>query len=114
MKDQLNAFFFFFSALNTYRVEYILVGGVAVIFHGMERLTRDIDLFVKLVPDNIVRLRKALYSVFDDSSIEEITCEELRTYPVIRYGTPDDFYIDIMTRLGNVVAYDDLEFEVIE
>jgi hypothetical protein len=107
MPDQFKAFIQVLEAFNTYKVDYILIGGVAVILHGMERLTRDIDIFVKMVPENIECLRKALYSVFDDPSIEEITLEELQKYPVIRYGTPHGFYIDIMARLGEIVAYED-------
>ena len=41
------------AALQHHRVEYILVGGVAVIFYGMERLTRDIDLFLKMDAENV-------------------------------------------------------------
>lgn len=114
MNDQFDEFLTVISALNAHEVEYILVGGVALIFHGMERLTLDVDIFIKPNPENIVRLRQALHSVFEDSSIEEITSQELQAYPVIRYGTPDDFYIDIMTRLEEAVTYDDLEYEIME
>ena len=114
MADQFKAFIQVLEALNTYKVDYILIGGVAVILHGRERLTRAIDIFVKMVPENIERLRKALYSVFDDPSIEEITLEELQKYPVIRYGTPHGFYIDIMARLGEVATYKNLEYEIID
>jgi predicted nucleotidyltransferase len=100
MASQINLFLRVLQALNDYDVEYILIGGVAVILHGLNRLTRDIDIFINLDEANIERLRGALRSVFDDASIEEITFEELRKYPVIRYGTPQDFYIDILARLG--------------
>jgi hypothetical protein len=39
---------------------------------------------------------------------------DLNDYPVIRYGTPSGFYIDIMSRLGEVATYENLEFEIIE
>ncbi|MDM8525545.1 hypothetical protein QUF80_19420 [Desulfococcaceae bacterium HSG8] len=38
--------------------------------------------------------------------MEEITFREISEYPVIRYGTPNGFYIDIMTRIGEVAVYD--------
>ena len=114
MANQFQDFMRILRALDEQKVDYILIGGVAVILHGMQRLTRDIDIFVKRVPQNIERLRKALYSVFEDSSIEEITLNELNHYPVIRYGTPNGFYIDIMIRLGEVVDYEDLEYEILE
>jgi hypothetical protein len=113
MNDQFEQFISFLDALAKHKVEYILVGGVAVILHGIERLTRDIDIFVKMEHNNIERLRDALHSIFDDDSIDEITLEELQKYAVIRFGVTDDFCIDIMGRIGEVAVYEDLEFETI-
>ncbi len=81
MNDQFEQFISVLDALGKHKVEYILVGGVAVILHGIERLTRDIDIFVKMEQNNIERLRNALHSIFDDESIDEITLEELQEYP---------------------------------
>ncbi|MCK5057986.1 MAG: nucleotidyl transferase AbiEii/AbiGii toxin family protein [Candidatus Aminicenantes bacterium] len=113
MNNQLKIFLRVLDALDKQKVQYILVGGVAVILHGIERLTRDIDIFVKMDDKNIEQLRKALLSIFEDESIKEITLEELQEFAVIRYGTPDDFYIDIMARIGEVAVYEDLEYETI-
>jgi hypothetical protein len=44
------------------RVEYLIVGGYAVAFHGYPRFTKDIDLFCHNIPANIDRIRKALVS----------------------------------------------------
>ncbi|MFW9916764.1 MAG: nucleotidyl transferase AbiEii/AbiGii toxin family protein [Candidatus Thorarchaeota archaeon] len=111
---QLTDYIRVLKAFEESKVDYILVGGFAIILHGMQRLTRDIDVFVKMVPENIEKLRKALHSVFEDPSIEEITLDELQRYPVIRYGTPHGFFIDIMSRLGDVATYDDTQFEIVE
>jgi predicted nucleotidyltransferase len=114
MQDQFDEFIKVLKALEEHDVDYVLIGGVAVILHGMQRLTRDVDIFVKIVPENIEKLRKALHTLFDDISIEEITPSELNEYSVIRYGTPSGFYIDIMARLGEVATYDNLEYEIID
>jgi len=114
MTNQFNEFMRVLKALEEHKVDYILVGGFAVILYGMQRLTRDIDIFVRMAPQNIEQLRRALKSVFKDSSIEEITLSALQEYPVIRYGSPNNFYIDILARLGEVATYDDLEYEAIE
>jgi hypothetical protein len=114
MADQFEKFIEVLEAFDKHEVDYILIGGVAVIFHGMERLTRDIDVFVKMAPENIEKLRSALHAVFDDTSIDEITLSELEKYPVIRYGTPGGFYIDIISRLGEVATFDDLDYEIID
>lgn len=112
--NQFNEYMRVLEALEKQNVDYILVGGFAVILFGMQRLTRDIDIFIEMAPENIEKLRKALQSVFEDPSIEEITLGELEQYPVIRYGTPNGFYIDILARLGEVATFDDLEYEAVE
>lgn len=114
MVDQFKEFLEVFKALGRQNVEYVLIGGVAVILHGMERLTRDIDIIVKMSPENIDKLRKALHAVFDDVAIEEITLPELYEFPVIRYGTPHEFYIDIMARVGELATFEDLDYEIID
>ena len=102
------------DALSRYEVEYCLIGGLAVALHGIERFTKDLDIVVKLEIRNIENLRQALHSVFDDESIDEITFEALKQYAVIRYGTPDGYYIDVLGQIGEVFAFDDLAVETIE
>jgi len=80
----------------------------------MPRLTRDIDLFLRNDSENICHLRDALFSIFHDESIREITVEELDRYPVIRYGSPDGFSLDFIVKIGTAFTYDDLEYEQIE
>ncbi len=41
-------------------VEYMIVGGYAVAFHGYPRFTKDIDLFFRISDENIRRIRRAL------------------------------------------------------
>ncbi len=114
MVNRFKEFINVLKALDDQNVDYILIGGIAVILHGYERLTTDIDLFLENKKENIKKLKKALESIFDDPSIEEISSEELNKYPVIRYGTPNGFNIDIMTNIGEIFSYDDLEYETIE
>ncbi len=114
MANQFQNFLSILKSLEKQNVEYILIGGVAVILHGFERLTRDIDIIVKMTSENIEKLCKALASIFEDPSIDEITLEDLKKYPVLRYGTPDDFYIDIMARIGEIASYENLEYEIID
>ena len=49
----------FLQALNTNEVEYILVGGYAVILHGYRRTTGDMDIWVNTTLDNLNKLKKA-------------------------------------------------------
>jgi hypothetical protein len=42
----------FFLALNEKKVNYVLVGGYSVIYHGFPRTTGDLDLFVEVSKEN--------------------------------------------------------------
>ena len=45
-----------FRELNSLGIDYLVVGGLAVNFHGVPRMTYDIDLMVHLEPENILKL----------------------------------------------------------
>jgi predicted nucleotidyltransferase len=45
-----------FAALNRHQVSYVLIGGLAVALHGVERNTMDVDVCVVVSPDNLARL----------------------------------------------------------
>ena len=49
----------FISALNNNEVEYILVGGYAVILHGYSRTTGDLDIWVNRTLENYNKLVEA-------------------------------------------------------
>ncbi len=49
----------FIKALNENQVEYVLVGGMAVILHGYVRGTGDMDVWVNKTRDNYGKLVKA-------------------------------------------------------
>jgi len=105
-----------FQALSDEGVAYVLVGGVALNVHGIVRATQDVDLFVSADEDNIRRLRTALRRVWDDPDIDQISAEDLAgEYPVVRYGPPDfELVIDVISRLGDAIAFEDLEWSHIE
>ena len=48
-----------FKALQTERVNYVLVGGLAVNFHGIERATMDVDLTLAMDHTNLQHFLKA-------------------------------------------------------
>jgi predicted nucleotidyltransferase len=45
-----------FRELNNQGIDYLVVGGLAVNFHGVPRMTYDIDLMILLEPENIFKL----------------------------------------------------------
>jgi hypothetical protein len=52
-----------FMALNRADVDYLVVGGLAVVAHGYVRTTGDVDLVIGLEPENIIRGLRALESI---------------------------------------------------
>jgi len=46
--------------LNREKVEYVLVGGLAAVFHGVPLVTRDIDICLPLNKENLSRLEAAV------------------------------------------------------
>ncbi len=48
-----------FSALSRHKVDYLLIGGLAVSLHGVERATMDVDVTVAMNPDNLASLVEA-------------------------------------------------------
>lgn len=51
----------FIQALNQHKVEYVLVGGMAVILHGYVRGTGDMDVWVNKTKENYSRLKRAYH-----------------------------------------------------
>ena len=87
----------FIQFINSAKVEYLLVGGYAVGFHGAPRFTADIDIWVGLNPDNARRLGGALER-FGFHSPEITSGEFLKPQSVFRIGHPP-LQIDILTEI---------------
>ncbi len=52
-----------FKALEAAKARYLVVGGVAVVLHGYNRMTADLDLIVDLEPGEAKRCLEALGSL---------------------------------------------------
>ncbi len=50
----------FLKLLNAHQVEYLLIGGYAVGYHGYPRATADMDIWVAMNPSNAQRIVVAL------------------------------------------------------
>lgn len=54
----------FLESLNAAGVEYLLVGGHAVCFHGYPRVTSDMVVWIRRTPDNAARTVAAITRFF--------------------------------------------------
>lgn len=97
-------------------MRYVVFGATALNLHGIPRFTADLDIFIAPERENVERLRGALHAVFDDPHIDEITADDLLgDYAAIQYVPPDGpFHIDIVTKLGEVFRFDNVESERID
>lgn len=91
----------FLKSLKDHRVEYLLIGGFAVAFHGFPRTTADIDVWIARNPENAKRIIAALREFgFDSPDIAPtLFLEENR---IIRMGIPP-FRIEIWTSISGVI-----------
>lgn len=51
------------AALNSHRVEFMIIGGFAVVYHGHVRATEDLDIFVRPTEENAKRTVSALEAI---------------------------------------------------
>ena len=92
----------FIRLLSAHRVQYVVVGGEAVIFHGYPRFTGDIDFFFSDGPGNIHSLFAALRE-FWSGNIPGIQSPEELAEPgiIIQFGRPPN-RIDLLNRIDAV------------
>jgi hypothetical protein len=83
------------KALNDHGVEYAVIGGTAMMFHGFPRATKDIDLLLPLSPGNNRKLRAALKELpFNQEALQGLELESLdKGYSTAIEG---DIAIDIL------------------
>jgi hypothetical protein len=90
----------FFRLLNVSRVEYVIVGGYAVAFHGFVRATKDIDVLFHNTPSNIKRLISALAGFgISEASMDANTFSEQGR--IVRMGSPP-LMIELINAVGGV------------
>ena len=90
----------FLRLLNSHQVEYLLIGGYAVGYHGYPRTTADMDIWVAIHPENAQRLVDVLRE-FGFEIPELSPSLFLRANQVIRMGVPP-MRIELLTSISGV------------
>ena len=88
----------FIQLLNSEKVDYLLVGGYAVGFHGNPRFTNDMDIWIGPGSDNAVRLGRVL-SRFGFNDPDIISGRFLMADTVFRMGHPP-LQIDLLSEVS--------------
>ena len=90
----------FLKLLNAHNVEYLLIGGYAVGFHGYPRATADMDIWTAVNPVNAERIVAALKEFGFD--LPELSPQLfLKEWQIIRLGVPP-VRIEIATTISGV------------
>lgn len=83
-------------------VEFILVGGYAVNFHGYSRTTGDMDIWLR--PDNTNRdmmMKLLLDEGFEEEMVQAISKVDFTKGIVFHFGEPPK-RVDFLTHISNV------------
>lgn len=85
----------FLQLLNSEKVEYLLVGGYAVSFHGYPRATGDMDIWIAVSAENAKKIVN-VYNQFGFSATGLSPEMFLKESQVIRIGVPP-LRIEVLT-----------------
>lgn len=91
----------FLQLLNGHGVDYLLIGGHAVAFHGYPRATSDMDIWVAVNDDNASKMARVLAEFGFDV---ETAAKELFLQPdhVVRMGVAPN-RIEVQTGIDGIV-----------
>ena len=93
----------FLQLLNSKKVEYLVIGGYAVGYHGYPRATGDMDIWISINEKNALKMVNALKEFGFD--IPELKKEMfLQKEKIIRMGVPP-------MRLEIITTIDGVDFE---
>ena len=73
----------FLAALNNEGAEYVIIRGMAVLYHTPYRTTRDIDVLIEPTLENAAAARRAVRSwgAFEpDFSVEDFVCGDILSF----------------------------------
>jgi hypothetical protein len=100
-------------------VDFVVAGGVAVVLHGVERMTLDLDVAISLDPENLKRFLSALSqlnlvprapipadTILDAARVEELIQE--KNALVFTFWNPQEPYRQIDMFLTRENSFDDL------
>lgn len=90
----------FLSLLNDKGVEYLLIGGYAVGYHGYPRATHDIDIWIAISPENARKMVDVI-QVFGFNTPELSESLFLKEMGIVRMGVPP-IRIEVTTGISGV------------
>ncbi len=80
-------------------VQYVVIGGMAIIQAGYVRATGAIDILVESSLENLARVKQALMEL-PDQAVAGVREDEFQQYVVVRVA--DEFVVDVMVAAGGI------------
>jgi hypothetical protein len=104
----------FLTAMQKYHARYMLIGGIAVNFHGVNRNTQDMDIWLAPTNDN----RDIFYNVlldlkYTDEEISDLKKEDFTTFFKCSIGEMP-YTIDCLTIVHPNINFDEAEKSMIK
>jgi len=90
----------FIELLNSSEVEYVIVGAVALAYHGFPRYTGDLDILIRNSSQNAARVESVL-AAFGFKSLGLSAKDLTNDYRVIQLGVAPN-RIDLLTSITGV------------
>lgn len=92
--------------LKKHKVEFMLIGGYAVIYYGYERITGDMDIWLKPDNENKIKLCNALKEFgIGNNSLKRVEQTNFKTVQFFYFGEKPK-KIDFLTKV-NLIEFDD-------
>lgn len=99
----------FLQLLEAHKVEYLIVGGYAVAYHGYPRFTKDLDIFYSDTESNIQNIQKLLVEFgFPE---EKIPIDLFSPGAILNFGV-EPVRIDLINRIDGVSFAEALQHSV--
>ncbi|MBS1529681.1 MAG: hypothetical protein JSU01_05210 [Bacteroidetes bacterium] len=107
-------FLAFLTAMYKHQVRYMLIGGIAVNFHGIERHTNDMDIWLAPANANRDLFCNALLDLgYTDEELADLKSEDFTTFFKCSIGAMPDT-IDCLTFVHPTIDFDQAETEMIK
>lgn len=92
----------FVFALIDEHVDFLLVGGYAVVYHGYVRATGDMDVWLRPTNENKIKFVKAMERIdIHPEDLEHISAMDFTNVVVFHFGNPPE-RLDFLTKMVGI------------
>lgn len=96
------------QSFSSNKVEYLIVGGFAVNLYGIDRTTKDLDLWINTSDVNLIKLKESFIQLeYSKDGVDE-AINRLKNKEVIMIPDDEDLLrIDIISMFSGFLSFDE-------